>query len=115
MQRFFGFYEPLPSFVYRKLNMQTLLGGNGIIGSVLAKELTKFTNKIRIVGPHPKKINETDEVFQADLSDPFEVENAIAGSEIVYLLVGFDCNRKVWQDRWPKLMRATIDARIKHK
>jgi len=37
------------------------------------------------------------------------------GSEVVYLLVGFDYNTKVWQKRWPKLMRATINACIKHK
>ena len=33
----------------------------------------------------------------------------------MYLLVGFDYNTKVWQDKWPKLMRAAIDACIKHK
>lgn len=95
--------------------MQTLLGGNGTIGMVLAKELTKYTDKIRIVGRNPRKINETDEVFAADLSDPKQVEQAIAGSEIVYLLVGFEYNIKVWQQQWPALMRATLDACIKHK
>jgi nucleoside-diphosphate-sugar epimerase len=95
--------------------MHTLLGGNGTIGSVLGQELTKYTNKIRIVGRNPKKINPTDELFPADLSKPEEVERAIAGSEVVYLLVGFDYNIKVWRDRWPKLMKATVDACKKHK
>ena len=94
--------------------MQTILGGNGTIGSVLAKELTKYTNSIRLVSRHPKKVNATDELFPADLSDPEQVEKAIAGSEVVYLLVGFEYTLKVWQDKWPMLMQATIDACIKH-
>lgn len=94
--------------------LHTILGANGTIGSVLAKELTQYTNRIRLVSRNPKKVNQTDELFPADLSDPTMVEKAIAGSEVVYLLVGFDYNLKVWQDKWPKLMRATIDACIKH-
>jgi len=95
--------------------MQTILGANGTIGSVLAKELKAYTNHIRLVSRNPKKVNETDELFPADLSDSSQVEKAIAGSEVVYLLVGFDYNIKVWQNNWPKIMRATIDACIKHK
>ncbi len=95
--------------------MQTILGGNGTIGSVLAKELMAFTDKIRLVSRNPKKINATDELFSADLSDPMQVEKAIAGSEVVYLLVGFDYNIKVWQKNWPALMKATVEACIKHK
>lgn len=95
--------------------MQTILGANGTIGSVLAKELTAYTKQIRLVSRNPKKKNETDELFPADLSDASQVEKAIEGSEVAYLLVGFDYNIKVWQNKWPKLMRATIDACIKHK
>lgn len=95
--------------------MQTILGANGTIGSVLAKELKNYTNQIRLVSRNPKKVNETDELFPADLSDGTQVEKAIEGSEVVYLLVGFEYNIKVWQNKWPKLMRATIDACIKHK
>jgi uncharacterized protein YbjT (DUF2867 family) len=43
--------------------MQTILGANGTIGSVLAKELTAFTDKIRLVSRNPKMVNETDELF----------------------------------------------------
>jgi len=94
--------------------MQTILGANGTIGSALAKELTTYTDKIRLVGRNPKRINDTDELFPADLSDGQQVERAIEGSEVVYLLVGFDYKLKVWQDKWPRIMRATIDACIKH-
>ena len=94
--------------------MQTILGANGTIGSVLAKELTNFTDKIRLVSRNPKKVNPTDELFPVDLSVPGETERAVAGSEVVYLVVGLDYKLKIWEEEGPKLMRATIDACIKN-
>ncbi|TAL65091.1 MAG: NAD-dependent epimerase/dehydratase family protein [Bacteroidetes bacterium] len=94
--------------------MQTILGANGTIGSVLAKELRSYTDKIRLVSRNPKKVNETDELFPTDLSEPGSVDKAIEGSQIVYLVVGFDYKIRVWEEKWPKLMRATIDACIRH-
>ena len=94
--------------------MQTILGANGTIGSLLAKELTKYTNNIRLVSRHPQKVNSTDELLSADLSNPAVVDNAIRGSDVVYLLVGFEYKLKVWRRTWPALMRATIAACIKH-
>ena len=93
----------------------TILGANGTIGSVLAKELTAYTNDIRLVSRNPKKVNATDELMPADLSDASQVDKAIAGSDVVYLLVGFDYNTKVWQEKWPALMKACIEACSKHK
>ena len=95
--------------------IQTILGANGTIGKVLAKELINYTQQIRLVSRHPKKVNETDELFAADLTDATMVDKAVEGSGIVYLVIGLDYNTKVWQDKWPKLMKATIDACIKHK
>ncbi|MCK9403421.1 MAG: NAD-dependent epimerase/dehydratase family protein [Chitinophagaceae bacterium] len=94
---------------------QTILGANGTIGKILAKELATYTRQIRLVSRHPKKVNDTDELFPADLSIPEQVDKAIEGSEVVYLVVGFDYNIKVWRENWPKLIKATIDACIKHK
>ncbi len=91
------------------------MGANGTIGSILGEELRNYTNQIRLVSRNPKRVNETDELFPAELSDGTQVEKAVEGSEVVYLLVGFDYSTKVWQSKWPKLMRATIDACIKHK
>jgi nucleoside-diphosphate-sugar epimerase len=95
--------------------MQTILGANGTIGSVLARELANYTNKIRLVSRYPRKVNESDELFPADLSNPGVVDEAVKDSEVVYLVVGFDYKLKVWEENWPKLMRATIDACIKYK
>ena len=59
--------------------MQTILGANGTIGSVLAKELRAYTDQIRLVSRNPKKVNEIDELFPADLSDVSQVEKAVKG------------------------------------
>jgi nucleoside-diphosphate-sugar epimerase len=94
--------------------MQTILGANGTIGSVLTKELVNYTNKIRLVSRNPRKVNESDDLFPADLSNPAFVDQAVEGSDVVYLVIGFDYNLKVWEEKWPTLMRATINACIKH-
>ncbi|GAB3258241.1 SDR family oxidoreductase [Larkinella harenae] len=90
--------------------MQTILGAGGTIGSELAKELPRYTDRIRLVSRNPKKTNPTDELFPTDLSDRSQVFKAVEGSEVVYLTVGFAYNHKVWRAKWPALMRNTIDA-----
>ena len=94
--------------------MQTILGANGTIGSILAKELAAYTDIVRLVSRNPKKVNATDELMPMDLSKPELVDQAIAGSEVVYLLVGFEYKLKVWQKNWPSLMKAVIEACSKH-
>ena len=94
--------------------MQTILGANGTIGQVLARELLYFTDKIRLVSRNPRKVNESDELFPADLSNPEMVDKAVEGSEVVYLVVGLDYKLNVWEEQWPKLMRAVLDACIKY-
>ena len=95
--------------------MQTILGANGTIGKVLARELLIYTDKIRLVSRNPRKVNDSDELFAADLSNPETVDKAIAGSEVVYLVVGLDYKLNVWEEQWPKLMRAVLDACVKYK
>ncbi len=94
--------------------MQTILGANGTIASELSKHLPQYTDKIRQVSRNPKKANASDELFSADLLNYQEVEKAVAGSEVTYLLAGLKYDIKVWQDQWPKVMKHTIDACKKH-
>lgn len=94
--------------------MQTILGAGGTIGKLLAKELLSYTDKIRLVSRNPVKVNETDELFPADLSQTGAVDRAVEGSDVVYLVVGFEYKAKVWEEKWPALMRDTIEACIKH-
>ncbi len=90
--------------------MQTILGAGGTIGTDLAKALTQYTDRIRLVSRNPKKINPTDELLAADLSHSEEVNKAVAGSEVVYLTVGYDYSIKTWRDKWPATMRNVIAA-----
>jgi len=93
--------------------MQTILGANGIIATELAKELYKsYTKDIRLVSRNPKKVNETDTIFSADLLDPKQAEEAIKGSEIVYLTVGLPNVTLITQERWPIIMHNVIEACI---
>lgn len=95
--------------------LQTILGSGGAIGSPLTRELLQFTQRIRLVSRNPKKINATDELFAADITDAAQLDKAIQGSSVVYLCVGFEYNSKVWQKQWPNLMRNTIASCKKHK
>ncbi len=94
--------------------IQTILGSGGGIGAPLAKELKNYTDKIRLVSRNPVKVNETDELFPADLSDLSQIDKSIAGSEIVYVTIGFEYNLKVWKTTWPPFMEKVIDSCIKH-
>lgn len=90
--------------------MQTIIGSGGAIGIPLAKELTKYTDRIRLVSRNPKKVNDTDEVFPVNVEDPLRIDQAIKGSEIVYVTIGFTYNLQIWQRLWPTFMRAVINS-----
>jgi len=90
--------------------MQTILGSSGVIGNELAKSLTQYTNKIRLVSRNPKKVNPTDELFTANLLKAEEVLKAVEGSEIVYLTVGIQYKTSMWQQQWPLIMKNVIEA-----
>lgn len=97
------------------IGRQTILGAGGAIGTPLAKELRGYTDKIRLVSRHPQPVNATDELFPADLSVATQVNEAVKDSDVVYLTVGFKYSRKVWRVRWPRLMRAVINACTTHQ
>ena len=93
---------------------QTILGAGGAIGIELAKSLSTYTSDIRLVSRNPQKVNPSDNLFKADLSNREEVFEAVKGSSIVYLVVGFDYNTKLWQQRWPPLIKNVVDACIEN-
>ena len=94
--------------------MQTILGAGGSIGIELAKFLTTYTNDIRLVSRNPKKINETDHLFAADLSDKEQIFRAVEGSTICYVTIGFDYKTKVWQEKWPPFIQTVIESCAAH-
>jgi len=93
---------------------QTILGAGGAVGIELAKALPKYTSDIRLVGRNPKKINSTDEIFKADLTIAQQVFKAVEGSAVVYLMVGYDYNTKLWQQLWPLSIKNVIEACRQH-
>ena len=95
--------------------MQTILGAGGSISIELAKSLKNFTEEIRLVGRNPEKVNETDQLLKADLTNREQVFKAIDGSDIVYLTVGLEYSIKMWEKLWPPLMQNVIDACILYK
>jgi len=90
--------------------VQTIIGSGGTVALPLAKELRKYVDQIRLVSRNPKKVNDTDELFPLDVNDLDRIANAVSGSEVVYVTIGFRYNLKVWEKTWPSFMRAVIDA-----
>ncbi|MEW7399067.1 NAD-dependent epimerase/dehydratase family protein [Elizabethkingia anophelis] len=91
--------------------MQTILGANGQIGEELARELKRnFTSDIRIVSRRAQKVNDTDEIFSADLSVREKAIEAVKGSEIAYFTLGLPINSDLWEKQFPVILRNVIDA-----
>ncbi|MGI8634177.1 MAG: NAD(P)H-binding protein [Segetibacter sp.] len=86
------------------------MGATGPIGTETAKQLINYTDKIRLVSRNPKKVNVTDTVLSADLTNAEDVDKAIAGSQIVYLTIGFEYKTAIWKKTWPALMENVIAA-----
>ncbi len=62
--------------------MQTILGANGINAHLLSKELKlNYTSDIRLVSRNPAKVNDTDQIFSADLMDKSKTDEAVRVSE----------------------------------
>lgn len=91
--------------------MQTILGANGQIGEELARELKRnFTSDIRIVSRQATKVNDTDEVFSADLSIKEKAIEAVKGSEIAYFTLGLPISSDLWEEQFPLILRNVVDA-----
>jgi len=90
--------------------MQTIIGSSGEIGRKLASELTIFTDKIRLFSRNPVKINKSDEIFKGNVLNENDVNNAVAGAETAYLLVGIRYKTSIWQKEWIKIIQNVINA-----
>ncbi|GAF37223.1 NAD-dependent epimerase/dehydratase family protein [Lentilactobacillus farraginis] len=91
--------------------MQTILGSNGPIGQVLAKELARnYTQDIRLVSRHPRKVNPTDQLVSADLMNFDATNQAVAGSGIVYFTAGLPNDAGIWEHQFPVMTANVIKA-----
>lgn len=94
--------------------MHTIIGSGGAIGTPLAAELLSYTKNIRLVSRNPVKVNPTDELYKMDLTNFGQIEKAIEGSKVVYVVVGFKYKLSVWQKTWPPFLQAIIEGCKKH-
>lgn len=91
--------------------MQTILGANGQIAEELAKELKRnYTNDIRLVSRNPKKVNDSDALFAADLTDRNQAMAAVEDSDIAYFTLGLPMDSEMWEAQFPVIMRNVIEA-----
>ncbi len=90
--------------------MITILGAGGVISNEVVKLLSARKQSFRIVSRHPHPVHGATEVLSADLSDKEQTIRAVAGSAIVYLLVGLKYDHKLWAEHWPKVMANAIEA-----
>ena len=90
--------------------MITILGAGGAIGNEFVKLLAANKQPFRLVGRNPKPTLGVTEIVAADLTDTDQTIRAVAGSSVVYLLVGLKYDHRVWQEMWPRIMRNTIEA-----
>ena len=95
--------------------MQTILGSGGPIGVELAKELPKFTDKVKLVSRNPKSVSGNEELVSANLLNIDDVDKSVNGSEVVYLTVGLKYSIKVWEKEWPIIIDNVIQSCKKHK
>jgi nucleoside-diphosphate-sugar epimerase len=96
--------------------MITILGAGGAIANELTKRLAERGQAYRVVSrkahevPAEPGAPKAAEVVAADVSDREQTVRAVAGSSVVYLLVGLKYDRNVWADLWPRIMANTIEA-----
>ncbi|WP_370261113.1 NAD-dependent epimerase/dehydratase family protein [Limnobacter sp.] len=96
--------------------MHTILGSNGQIGTELARALHKsHTTDIRLVSRKPKKVNESDVLFPADLMDARQTSQAVKGSKVAYLTAGLPMDTRLWVEQWPTIMSNVLAACEEHQ
>jgi nucleoside-diphosphate-sugar epimerase len=90
--------------------MITILGAGGGIGSELAKALIDRKQHFRLVSRSAGTVTGATESVSADVTDQGQTIRAVAGSRVVYLLVGLKYDHKVWAEMWPRVMANAIEA-----
>jgi nucleoside-diphosphate-sugar epimerase len=91
--------------------MQTILGATGQIAMELARELARnYTTELRLVSRNPRKVNDSDKVFAANLLDAEQTAAAVKGSDVVYFTAGLPPNTALWEAQFPTMLRNALDA-----
>ena len=84
--------------------MITILGAGGVIANEVVRLLSARKQPFRLVARNARPVPAATEMIFADLSDKGQTIRAVAGSSIVYLLVGLKYDHKLWAEMWPRIM-----------
>jgi len=87
----------------------TILGAGGVISNELAKILTAENQPMRMVSRVGNAVYRAQAV-SADITNRDATMDAVAGSDVVCLLVGLKYDHKIWADAWPRIMTNAIEA-----
>jgi nucleoside-diphosphate-sugar epimerase len=93
-----------------RTSMITILGAGGDIGSKLATLLAAGSQPFRVVGRNPNQTPGASETVVADITDHEQTNRAVAGSTVVFLVIGLKYDHKVWQEMWPRIISNTVEA-----
>ena len=95
--------------------MQTVLGAGGPIADELIRELHRsYPTDIRVVSRKPVRVDDSDELVAADLTDAAATRRAVEGSDTAYLTVGLPLSSELWERQFPVMMRNVVDACAEH-
>ncbi|GAA4991913.1 NAD-dependent epimerase/dehydratase family protein [Kineococcus glutinatus] len=88
-----------------------VLGGNGVVGRETVRALLARGHTPASVGRRPSTADGARSVT-ADLLDRADATRALRGAEVAYLVVGLPYSSRVWAERWPVILRNTVDAAL---
>lgn len=89
--------------------LHTILGAGGTMAHSLLDELLAQGETVRLVSRRASAVAGAQAVA-ADVTNFDQLRNALAGSTVVYLLVGLPYSTSEWQQHWPVIIRNTIEA-----
>lgn len=89
--------------------LHTILGAGGVIANSLLDELSARGETVRLVS-RQVAATERAQTVAADATNLDQLRQALAGSTVVYLVIGLPYSTSVWQQQWPVIMTNTIEA-----
>lgn len=92
------------------MQTHTILGAGGNIGNGLADKLSEFPTNVRLVSRNPKALTGKEALVKANLLRAAEVDDAVKGSDICYLVAGITYKAAIWERDWPVIMKNVIAA-----
>ncbi|HKD60287.1 MAG TPA: NAD-dependent epimerase/dehydratase family protein [Terracidiphilus sp.] len=90
--------------------MYAILGAGGSVSNELVKLLAARNLPFRSVSRHAAPAPGAVENKSADLTNHEQTLEAVAGSEVVFLLVGLKYDHKLWANMWPRIIDNVVDA-----